>query len=417
MTFFFVFSRVKRPPSKKRYEFMQKSTFPRSSFSANYSAEYSSASFFVIIFPYTAANMLSDLFRHNRTQTRGHVEFINTALNYLKEYGLHKDLETYKALLNVFPKGKMIPTNSFQKMFLHFPVQQNCCVKVLDLMEWHGVQPDKEVHDIVANAFGEWNFATKKIKRMLYWMPKLKHSNKYLDRRLVENKNLKAVELATIALKMMARDSGTNIDYAHYTHSIEFDDKWIVSAQSPLQRAVLAQLEDKSQLYVDAPRSVYVMDQRIEYAVLSTDPLPESFEEFDDDDVEDANRFETWKSPWERDPFSTKRNLHQQTDQTILGLAVFEECTQEAAAAWVNYLQKFAPRMSEFDHISSMEDQRERAYKLVAYSAVTFSLIAILSVCITMPIVYNFVDHIQEQTKKDLQFCKASLPTYNPFHF
>ncbi|KAK0400290.1 hypothetical protein QR680_003441 [Steinernema hermaphroditum] len=290
-----------------------------------------------------------DLFRHNRTQTRGHVEFINTALNYLKEYGLHKDLETYKALLNVFPKGKMIPTNSFQKMFLHFPVQQNCCVKVLDLMEWHGVQPDKEVHDIVANAFGEWNFATKKIKRMLYWMPKLKHSNKYLDRRLVENKNLKAVELATIALKMMARDSGTNIDYAHYTHSIEFDDKWIVSAQSPLQRAVLAQLEDKSQLYVDAPRSVYVMDQRIEYAVLSTDPLPESFEEFDDDDVEDANRFETWKSPWERDPFSTKRNLHQQTDQTILGLAVFEECTQEAAAAWVNYLQKFAPRMSEFD--------------------------------------------------------------------
>ena len=51
---------------------------------------------------------------------------------------------------------------------------------------------------------------------------------------------------------------------------------------------------------------------------------------------------------------------------------------------------------------------RERAYKYVAYSAVTFSLVAILSVCITMPIVYNFVDHIQQQTKQELEFCKVS---------
>ncbi|VDO50025.1 unnamed protein product, partial [Brugia timori] len=55
-----------------------------------------------------------------------------------------------------------------------------------------------------------------------------------------------------------------------------------------------------------------------------------------------------------------------------------------------------------------MEEQRERAYKAVAYAAVTFSLISVLSVCITMPIVYSFVDHIQQQTRKDLQFCKSS---------
>ena len=55
------------------------------------------------------------------------------------------------------------------------------------------------------------------------------------------------------------------------------------------------------------------------------------------------------------------------------------------------------------------EDARERAYKAVAYSAVTFSLIAILSVCISMPIVYNFIDHIQQQTKQDLMFCKVNF--------
>ena len=47
-------------------------------------------------------------------RTRGHVEFLNTALKYLKEYNIHKDLQTYKNLLNVFPKGPLIPTNQFQ---------------------------------------------------------------------------------------------------------------------------------------------------------------------------------------------------------------------------------------------------------------------------------------------------------------
>lgn len=76
-----------------------------------------------------------------------------------------------------------------------------------------GVQPDKEVHDIVANAFGQYNFATKKAKRMLYWMPKIKHTNPYLDRRHVENQDLSDVDLARIALKMICRDAGTNFSY------------------------------------------------------------------------------------------------------------------------------------------------------------------------------------------------------------
>lgn len=56
-----------------------------------------------------------------------------------------------------------------------------------------------------------------------------------------------------------------------------------------------------------------------------------------------------------------------------------------------------------------MDENREKAYKYVAYSAVSFSLLAILAVCITMPIVYNFVDHIQRQTKQELEYCKVSI--------
>lgn len=53
-------------------------------------------------------------------------------------------------------------------------------------------------------------------------------------------------------------------------------------------------------------------------------------------------------------------------------------------------------------------DLRERAYKFVVYSAVSFSLLAILAACITMPIVYNFVEHIELQTKQELDYCKNS---------
>jgi hypothetical protein len=63
-----------------------------------------------------------------------------------------------------------------------------------------------------------------------------------------------------------------------------------------------------------------------------------------------------------------------------------------------------------WDSANCCEDEsngREMAYKIVAYTAVGFSLLAILAVAICMPIVYNFVDHIQRQTKRELESCKV----------
>lgn len=84
------------------------------------------------------------------------------------------------------------------------------------------MQPDKEIHYLVVNAFGEWNYATKKVRRMLYWMPKLKHSNTYLDRRKIEGKKLSAVELGYLALKMISRDPGTQINHVEVSLLIVF---------------------------------------------------------------------------------------------------------------------------------------------------------------------------------------------------
>ncbi|KAK0397938.1 hypothetical protein QR680_002348 [Steinernema hermaphroditum] len=53
-------------------------------------------------------------------------------------------------------------------------------------------------------------------------------------------------------------------------------------------------------------------------------------------------------------------------------------------------------------------DSRIKAYKFVAYSAVTFSVVAVLSVCVTLPMVYNYVHHVKRTMHNEISFCKGS---------
>lgn len=69
---------------------------------------------------------------------RHHCEFIYAALKHTKEFGVERDLEVYKEIMHVFPKGKFIPTNMFQAEFMHYPKQQECAVYLLNEMECNG---------------------------------------------------------------------------------------------------------------------------------------------------------------------------------------------------------------------------------------------------------------------------------------
>ena len=54
-------------------------------------------------------------------------------------------------------------------------------------------------------------------------------------------------------------------------------------------------------------------------------------------------------------------------------------------------------------------DGRMKAYKFVAYSAVTFSVVAVLSVVLTLPMVYNYVNHVRRQMHHEISFCKVYI--------
>lgn len=50
---------------------------------------------------------------------------------------------------------------------------------------------------------------------------------------------------------------------------------------------------------------------------------------------------------------------------------------------------------------------RIKAYRFVAYSAVTFSVVAVLSVCITLPMVYNYVNNVKRSVNSEIVLCKV----------
>lgn len=54
-------------------------------------------------------------------------------------------------------------------------------------------------------------------------------------------------------------------------------------------------------------------------------------------------------------------------------------------------------------------DGRVKAYKFVAYAAVSFSIVAVMSVVFTLPMVYNYVAHVRRQMHHEISFCKVCI--------
>lgn len=81
---------------------------------------------------------LLHFYKNRDVHRRGHVEFIYAALKHMKEFGVHKDLEAYKKLIDVMPKGKFVAQNVMQAEFQHYPKQQQCLIDLLEQMEING---------------------------------------------------------------------------------------------------------------------------------------------------------------------------------------------------------------------------------------------------------------------------------------
>ena len=214
-----------------------------------------------------------DIFCDKDTRRRGSVEFIYAAMRNMEKYGVHKDLGTYRKLMEVFPKGKMIPENRLQSDFFHYPKQQQCATFLLHKMELNKVIPDEEMGDIVINVFGKYSTPYKRYCRMMYWMPKFKNLSPWpLPDELPDG----ALELAKLAIKQVTSvDPMTRLAVTH-TETIPSanDQTWIVSGQSGDQVELLAGLAEGTPLYVEGAFRVWLRDQQVSYFILRGPPVP-----------------------------------------------------------------------------------------------------------------------------------------------
>lgn len=286
-----------------------------------------------------------DIFTHKDSRRRGSVEFIYGALRNMEHFGVHKDLASYKKVLNVFPKGRYIPENRLQADFYHYPKQQDCATRILSTMEKNKVMPDEEFGDMLVNVFGKLSGPFKKYCRMMYWLPKLKNISPWLLPDTLPNS---ALELAKIGLKQITSvDPLTELKVYNAEDLEQSTDKtWVVSGQSPDQAELLAGLEDKTAVYVEGAFRLWLDNYQVNYFILRGPPTPAlPPPQQNEDDFQDIR---LWMDGVKGKDTSLVRypTVHEQEDGTILAVAATGTSSRESLLTWIRFLEKENSQLS-----------------------------------------------------------------------
>nr|CAH0108807.1 unnamed protein product [Daphnia galeata] len=282
---------------------------------------------------------------------RSQVEFIYSALKEMEEFGVHRDLQAYKEIIDILPKGKYIPTNMFQAEFMHYPKQQQCILDVLEQMEDNGVCPDAETDQMVLNIFGRHGFPTKKLRRMTYWMPKFKNLSPWALPEKIPNSNL---EIAKLAVQRMGSVDPATVIEIFQTSELKdaIDDTWIVCGQSSNQKDLLAKLKEKQTVFVEGAFTIWLRRTSINYFILRSEPVPLSEEEqklrseFDYDDVSQLRSWIFGEENLTRKDIIVQPSVHEQEDGTILAIAVTGTCSKDSLLSWIRFLERTNPNIA-----------------------------------------------------------------------
>ncbi|XP_071782214.2 evolutionarily conserved signaling intermediate in Toll pathway, mitochondrial [Centroberyx gerrardi] len=218
-----------------------------------------------------------DVFNKRDVRRRGHVEFIYAALKKMAEFGVERDLVVYNKLLDVFPKEIFVPRNFIQRMFNHYPRQQECGVQVLEQMENYGIMPNVETKVLLVQIFGEKSHPMRKYQRLMYWFPKFKHINPFpVPLQLPED----PVDLARLSLTRIAgdRDAKVTVYQMPCTDITETGEEitlpHIVGIQSPDQIELLARHNTSRPVFVEGPFPLWLRKTCVYYYILRAEPVP-----------------------------------------------------------------------------------------------------------------------------------------------
>lgn len=295
-----------------------------------------------------------ELYENQGRDRRGHVEFIYAAMKYFEEFGVEKDLEAYKALMNVFPKGQFISTNMFQLEFMHYPKQQQCAIDLLEQMEINGVMPDREMKDIIINAFGKWSYPMRKLSRIMYWVPKFKHLSPWP---LPNPAPFDPLELAKLAISRICTVDLQSKVSIFQTKDLKesVEDTWIVNGQSPAQRELLAATDEKVTAYVEGPFLIYIRQHIVNYFILRTDSKgPPDIRT--KESMDDVSNISLWMFGEDKAPVDLMKapSVHEQEDGILLATCATGTSSRDSLLAWIRFLQEENPHLAKIPVIFTL---------------------------------------------------------------
>ncbi|XP_050298213.1 evolutionarily conserved signaling intermediate in Toll pathway, mitochondrial [Anthonomus grandis grandis] len=288
----------------------------------------------------TYLQMINIFINQEHVYRRGHVEFIYSALKHMQEFGVERDLEVYRALIDVMPKGKFVPENIIQAEFMHYPKQQQCIIDLLQQMEENHVLPDFDMEDQLVAIFGRRGYPVRRFWRMMYWMPKWRYASPFP---LPDPLPSDTYELAKLAIERISNVDPTNQVTIYHTADIKdsVDDTWIIGAQSVTQKRLLSENDPKHPVFVEGPFSVFLRGNYINYFMLRGQAR--TF----DDTIEDADNVENIKNI-KGSFFSYKPpiksivqvpSVHEQEDGVIYALCATGTSSKDSLLSWIRHLE------------------------------------------------------------------------------
>ncbi|XP_066250448.1 evolutionarily conserved signaling intermediate in Toll pathway, mitochondrial [Euwallacea similis] len=286
----------------------------------------------------TYLQLINIFMEQERVYRRGHVEFIYAALKHMQEFGVQGDLDVYRALIDVLPKGKFVPQNIIQAEFMHYPKQQQCILELLSQMEENHVLPDFDMEDQLVAIFGRRGFPLRKYWRMMYWMPKWRYASPFPLPDPLPND---AYELAKLAIERISNIDTTNQVTIYHSADIKdsVDDTWIISAQSVVQKRLLSENSVKDPVFVEGPFTVFLRGHFINYFILRGKAR------LYDDGCEDPDNVKTIKAsffnykPPIKNILKAIPSVHEQEDGVIYALCATGTSSKDSLLSWIRHLE------------------------------------------------------------------------------
>ncbi|KAK2913458.1 hypothetical protein Q8A67_001857 [Cirrhinus molitorella] len=310
-------------------------------------------------------NRVVDVFSKKDIRRRGHVEFIYAALKKMPEFGVERDITVYNKLLDVFPKEVFVPRNFIQRMFNHYPRQQECGVQLLEQMENYGIMPNVETKVLLAQIFGEKSHPMRKYQRIMYWFPKFKHANPFPVPHVLPSD---PIELARFSLTRIADDLDGKITIYQYPSTDiteageEVTSPHIVGIQSPNQRSLLAKHNPCKPVFVEGPFPLWLRKTCVHYYLLRADPIPPEEkveEEFDPEMIGPEQSLfypQRVELDLERDMGDDfKFDVDDVEEGPVYAMCMAGQGDQATLSQWISGLQETCPILGQIPTVFRLE--------------------------------------------------------------